>query len=172
MQQLDNTKGVVRQLAIITLVGFLVVTLSGPVLALAGVLLPFALVGGVVWVLFKAITLGPKVALGMAGSLIRGTFNVVAFIPRQLIGAVGFVLTKAGSAVRVVGGAMAPLVLGALVGGILGAVGGSQHNDPEIRIPVGLALGAGVGLLIAATRTRPAREQVLTVQAVHTAPQV
>src|SRR4051794_7088960 len=124
MQQLDNPKSVVRQLAIITLIGFLVVTLSGPVLALAGVLLPFALVGGLVWVFFKALTLGPRVALGLAGSLIRGTFNVIAFIPRQLFGAAGFVLTKTGSAVRVVGGVMAPMVLGAVGGGILGGGGG------------------------------------------------
>ncbi len=166
MQQLENPKGVVRQLAILTLVGFLVVTLSGPVLALLGVFLPFALVGAGVWVLFKAVTLGPKVAFQMAAALIRGTVNVVLFIPKQLISAAGVVLNKTGSATRVVAGALAPLMLGAAVGGILGAVGGSQFHDPEVRVPVGLALGAGVGLLYAITRTRPAREKILTVQPV------
>jgi hypothetical protein len=172
MQQTDNPKGVIRQLAILTLVGFLVVTLGGPALALIGVLLPFALVGAGVWVIFKAVTLGPKVAFGLAASLIRGVFNVVLFIPRQLFSAAGFVLTKTGTAVKVVVGALAPLVLGAMVGGILGGVGGVQHHDPEIRIPVGLALGAGVGLLYAITRTKPAREQILTVQPVQTVAQV
>src|SRR5579871_1420290 len=105
MQQLENPKGVVRQLAILTLVGFLVVTLSGPVLALLGVFLPFALVGAGVWVLFKAVTLGPKVAFQMAAALIRGTVNVVLFIPKQLISAAGVVLNKTGSATRVVASA-------------------------------------------------------------------
>jgi hypothetical protein len=172
MQEQENTKGLVRQLAILTLVGFLVVTLSGPVLALLGVFLPFALIGAGVWVLFKAVTLGPRVAFGLATGLIRGIVQAVLFIPRQLFGAAGIVLTKTGSAARLVGGALAPLVIGAVVGGVLGAVGGVQNNDPEIRIPLGLALGAGVGVLIAATRTRPAREQVLTVQPVRALPQV
>jgi hypothetical protein len=171
MQQLDNPKGVIRQLAILTLVGFLVVTLSGPALALAGVLLPFALVGAGVWVLFKAVTLGPRVAFGLAASLIRGIVQAVLFIPRHLVSAAGVVLTKTGSAARVVGGTLAPLAIGAIIGGALGAVGGVQHNDPEIRVPVGLALGAGVGMLFALTRTKPAREQILTVQPVQTAPQ-
>ena len=171
MQQLDNTKGLVRQLAILTLVGFLVVTLSGPVLALLGVFLPFALVGAGVWVLFKAATLGPRVALGLAGGLLRGIFQAVIYIPRKLFAAAGIVLTKTGSAARIAGGAITPIVIAAAIGGVLGGVGGVQHNDPEIRIPVGLALGAGVGLLIAATRTRPAREQVLNVLPVHSLPQ-
>ena len=167
MQQIDETKGLVRQLAILTLVGFLVVTLAGPVLALAGVLLPFALVGAAVWVFFKAVTLGPRVAFGLAGKLLRGIFQAVIFIPRKLFGAAGIVLTKTGSAVRIAGGALAPIVIGAVIGGVLGGVGGAQHHDAELRIPVGLALGAGIGLLVSATRSKPAREQILNVLPAH-----
>jgi hypothetical protein len=168
MQQTDNPKGVIRQLAILTLVGFLVVTLSGPALALLGVFLPFAVVGAGVWVLFKAITVGPRVAFGLAAAFIRGIVQIVLFIPRQLFSAASVVLTKTGSATRVLAGALAPLVIGAVVGGALGFVGGAEYHDQEIRVPVGLALGAGVGLLFAVTRSRPAREQILTVQPVQT----
>ena len=172
MQQIEHPKGVIRQLAILTLVGFLVVTLSGPALALLGVMLPFAVVGGGVWLAFKVLTVGPRVAFGLAGALIRGTVNVVLFIPRQLFSAAGVVLTKTGSATRILAGVLAPLVIGAVAGGALGFVGGAEHHDQEVRIPLGLALGAGVGLLYAVTRSRPAQEKILTVHPVHTVAQV
>jgi hypothetical protein len=172
MQQFENPRGVIRQLAILTLVGFLVVTLSGPALALLGVLLPFALVGAGVWLLVKVITAGPRVAFGLAGALIRGTVQAILFIPRHLFAAASTVLSKTGSGARVVAGALAPLAIGAIIGGGLGFVGGAEHHDQEIRIPLGLAMGAGVGLLYAVTRSRPATEKILTVQPVQPVAQV
>ena len=45
MEKLQGTVPMLRKAAIITLIGFLVITLAGPLLTLAGVLLPFAVVG-------------------------------------------------------------------------------------------------------------------------------
>lgn len=161
MEQLQSAKPVVRQLLIWTLVGFLVVTLAGPAIALVGALLPFAIVGGLVWLAYKALTLGPKVALQMMGATVRSLAAVILFLPKQALNLGGWVLARVesllGLGLRMAG----PVALGAIAGGALGYAGGVQYHDVAIRLPLGVAMGAGIGLLAFAVRSSPAKKQIV-----------
>src|ERR1700693_2953917 len=66
-----------RKVVLMTLIGFGVVVLSGPAIAIIGTLLPFALVGGLVWLLVQPILLGPRVVWGT----IRGGVRLVLALP-------------------------------------------------------------------------------------------
>jgi hypothetical protein len=68
----------------------------------------------------------------------------------------------------VVGGALgfafriiAPAVAGAFLFALLGAIGGVAHQDAEFRIPAAALIGAGLGALYGAFKTRPVREVVV-----------
>src|SRR5437660_7669120 len=55
MESLQSTADIVRKIALFTVVGFLAVFLIGPVLTLVGVILPFALVGFLIWLPFRLL---------------------------------------------------------------------------------------------------------------------
>src|SRR6516165_1167826 len=57
MNKVESAGQILRKVIIFTLVGFLVVVLSGPLLTVLGVLLPFALVGFLVWLPFQGFRL-------------------------------------------------------------------------------------------------------------------
>ena len=57
MENLQGPTSMIRKAAVITLIGFMVVMLGGPAIALVGTLLPFALVGLLVYVPFRLIVL-------------------------------------------------------------------------------------------------------------------
>jgi len=160
-----------RKAAIITLIGFLVITLAGPLLTLAGVLLPFAVVGLLAWIPFKGIMMwkqGGWTALG--GSMKRGLGRVVAapvWLLGRAFGAVGWVLGSVFGLVGFVLGLILPVILGAVGGGVLGAIGGFEHQDADFRVPAGIVIGAAVGLLAGAFRSRskPARTVVVVREA-------
>jgi hypothetical protein len=154
--------GIFRKVALMTLIGFGVLVLSGPAIAVIATLLPFALVGGLVWLLVQAVLLGPRVA----GAMIRNTFKLVFGGPIWLLKrAWGGVRWVGGTAFALAGTALSmalPIAGGAFLGGVLGAIGGMEHNDADFRVPAGIAIGAGIGLVAGALRSRP-KQKVLTV---------
>jgi hypothetical protein len=168
MDNLQSAAQVARKAALITVLGFLVVVLSGPLLTILGVLLPFALVGLLVWVpyrLFAEARQGGLPAVQRtAGQALRNVAAVpfwavgrllalVSFVVRAVFGLIGFVL---GLGIRV--GA------GAAIGAILGVIGSLEYQDPQVRVPAGALIGAAVGLLAWALRSRPARPRVVIVR--------
>ena len=167
MEKLQSTVPILRKAAIITLIGFLAITLAGPLLTIAGVLLPFAAVGLLVWIPFKGIMMwkqGGWTALG--GSVKRGLGRVVAapvWLLARAFGAVGWVLSSVLGLVGFVLGLILPVILGAVGGGVLGAIGGFEHQDADFRVPAGIVIGAGVGLLAGAlrSRSRPVRTVIV-----------
>src|SRR5688500_5046059 len=107
MEYMQTTAQILRKVAIITLVGFLVVVLSGPVLTLVGALLPFALVGFVVWVGYRLVLIaresGWRGVGAAAGRVVRTAlavplwvvariFGLIRGVFRLVFGAVGFAL--------------------------------------------------------------------------------
>jgi hypothetical protein len=165
MEMLQGTVPMVRKAAIITLVGFLAVFLAGPVLTVAGVLLPFALVGLLVWIPFRGIVLWRQGGWEAVQAATHKGFGRVLAVPAWILAtAFGGVKWVVGSAFSLVGftlGLILPTLLGGIGGAILGFMGGMQHQDADFRIPAGALIGACVGLLIGATRSRSPRTVVV-----------
>src|SRR5262249_59075186 len=74
--------------------------------------------------------------------ILARVFGAVRWVFATIFGTVGFVL-----------GLIFPVVAGAIGGGILGAIGGMEHQDAEFRIPAGIIIGGLVGLLAGTLRS-------------------
>jgi hypothetical protein len=158
---MQGAANVFRKLTLITLVGFLVVVLSGPALTLLGVLLPFALVGLLVWIPFRALMLarqgGWSAVRAGARTALRRVFTVPLWILSRVAGGLGWIIRFAFGIVGFVLGLLLPTIAGAILGAVLGIIGGMEHQDAEVRVPAGAAIGATIGLLAGATRSRQPR---------------
>jgi len=165
MEKLEGTIPIVRRIAIITLVGFLVVILAGPMLTIAGILLPFAVVGLLVWIPFRGIMLwkqgGTSAVAQAAKKGVGHVFAVPAWILGRVFGGAKWILTTAFGLVGFVLGLILPTLLGAFGGAILGIIGGMEHHDAAFRVPAGVLIGAAIGLLAGAWRSKPSRTVVV-----------
>ncbi len=150
-----------RKIAIMALIGFLVMTLGGPALALLGVLLPFIIVGFLVWIVIRAAILGPIVVGRMLGRVVRRTASLAIAIPWWFVRKIGGGFRFAGRAVAGAGAVLIPIAAGAVVGGTLGAFGGMQFQDADMRVPAGAIIGAGVGLVTLLWRSKPSANRVV-----------
>jgi hypothetical protein len=165
MESLHSTANLVRKVALLTLVGFLVVFLIGPVLTVLGVILPFALVGFLVWLPFRLFVQRRQVDWsGLPEKAGRAIRSVLTFPIR--VGA--YVLSAAIGLLRLVGGVIGltlriliPALAGAVLFALLGAVGGMTHQDAEFRIPAAALIGAGIGALYGAFRTREVKRVIV-----------
>jgi hypothetical protein len=165
MQNLPGTATMLlRKAAIMTAIGFLVIVLAGPIIGLIGTLLPFLIVGFLVWLVVRMVILGPIVVGRFIGRTVRGIVSLILAGPRWVFRRVRGGVRLVGSGVgRVSGfarGIFWETLCGGAVGAMLGMIGGMNHQDAEFRVPIGAAIGASIGLLAAATRSRAPREQV------------
>src|SRR5581483_11290305 len=55
MESLHSTADILRKIVLFTILGFLAIILIGPVLTVLGVILPFALVGFLMWLPFRLL---------------------------------------------------------------------------------------------------------------------
>ena len=162
MECCTGAAGIFRKIALMTLIGFAVLVLSGPAIAIIATLLPFALVGGLVWLLVQGILLGPRVAAATIRNVFRLVFGGPLWILKRTWAGVKWV---GGTTLRLAGtalGMLVPTVTGAFLGGVLGLVGGMEHNDADFRIPAGIMIGAGIGAVAGVLRSRP-KQKILTV---------
>lgn len=165
MESLHSTAEIVRKVALLTVVGFLVVFLIGPALTLIGVVLPFALVGFLVWLPFRLVVQRRRIDWSgvprRAGEAVRTIvtlpLRIVAFVASVLFGLLRLVGGVIGFALRI----LVPTVAGALLFAVLGAIGGVTHQDAEFRIPAAALIGAAIGLLYAMFKTREVRKVVV-----------
>ncbi len=162
MEHTQRAAGLFRQIVLITVIGFLVVVLAGPVLTVVGVLLPFALVGLLVWIPIRLFMVGRQGGMAAVGSTVGTTARKILAVPGWLITrfgrAVKFVFGTALALVGLVVGIVFPVLVGGVLGGTLGVIGGLEHHDALVRVPAAVAIGAGIGLLTAlwpATKPRP-----------------
>jgi hypothetical protein len=172
MEKLQGSAHILRHVVLWTLIGFGVLVLSGPIIAIVGTLLPFALVGLLIWLVVRAIMLGPL----MVGRIIGRTVHAVLAVPRWAGRTAFHGVRRVGQAgwstVSFVGSILLPAFAGALVGAMLGLIGGMEHNDADVRVPAGAVIGAGIGLVAGVTRPRRSRkvvEDIVDVQPVHVA---
>ena len=169
MERLHSTADIIRKVALFTCVGFLVVFLIGPVLTLVGVILPFALVGFLVWLPFRLVIQKKEINWSglpeKAGQIVRTVVSIpiriiatvlsipiriVAYVASAIIGLLRLAGGLLGFALRII----IPAVGGAFLFAILGAIGGLTHQDAEFRVPAAALIGATIGALYGAFRTR------------------
>lgn len=172
MERPLSTLAVLRKVAFLTLLGFAVVMVAPPLFAVLSVFLPFALVGFLVWGAFQMMTHGQQVGWDRTREFGRGVCRMganVAAAPLGFIGVAAALGRHAGrkvyTAARLAGGLLLPMLGGALVGGALGAVGGSSYHDADFRVPAGLLIGATIGLLAGTLRRRPTSEPLTVLPA-------
>jgi hypothetical protein len=162
-----------RQIALLALLGFAVVTLSGPLVAVASVvlslalgILSFAVVGFLILALFRALVHGQRAAwegvrqagqnLGRVGqSLLHNLGRLLAFPFRVGVRSVvtlarlaWVVFRKTLSGVRVLGEVSLMTLTGVLVGVLMGILTTAPNRDPEAAI-FGNAIAGGVIALVA-----------------------
>jgi hypothetical protein len=165
MESLYSTADIVRKVGFLTLLGFLIVFLIGPVLTLLGVILPFALVGFLVWLPFRLFVQKREVNWSglprRAGQVIRTVLTIPlrvgGFIVSAIVGLLRLVGSVIGYALRIT----IPALAGALLFALLGAIGGVTHQDAEFRIPAAALIGAGIGALYGAFRTREVKKVIV-----------
>lgn len=165
MESLHSTVDIVRKVALLTLVGFLVVFLIGPVLTLIGVVLPFALVGLLVWLPFRVLiqkrqinwTGLPEKAGRAVRTVLLIPFRLVAFVLSAVLGLLRLVGGVLGFALRI----LIPAIAGAMLFALLGAIGGVTHADAEFRIPAAALIGAALGALYGAFRTKEVQKVIV-----------
>jgi hypothetical protein len=165
MESLHTTADILRKVALLTLLGFLIVFLIGPVLTLVGIILPFALVGLLVWVPFRLFIQKREVNWSRLPKKAGQVIRTVLTIPIRIIAYVGYaakgllllVAGVIGFALRII----VPAVAGAFLFALLGAIGGVTHQDAEFRIPAAALIGATIGALYGAFRARQVKKEIV-----------
>jgi hypothetical protein len=142
---------VARHVAIATVIGFMAVLLSGPILGVLGILLPFALIGALLYVPYRMFVGRQPVGVQAAGAAGAGFFRFLVSIPFLIVmgifRAIAFVFGVVWGAFTFVLGIVLPTVAGGILGGILGTIGGIEHQDAQFRVPAAILLGASIGLV-------------------------
>ena len=171
MENLESTGNVLRKIALFTLIGFLVIVLAGPMLTLIGMLIPFALVGFLVWLPFHFLKIGRVGGWAAVRDTAKKGLLKIAAVPVWLASHIVYgalwLLRTAFGLVRFILGIVLPVLGGAFVGALLGLMGGIEYHDADVRIPAGALLGAAIGLLagILRTRSKPVKPVVIRVEA-------
>jgi hypothetical protein len=176
MESLHSTADIIRKVTLFTVIGFLVVFLIGPVLTVLGVILPFALVGFFVWLPFRVLIQKREINWSglpeKAGQVLRTVLTLpvrivatILSIPLRIVGYIGAAII---GLLRLVGGLVGfalrmviPIVVGAFLFALLGAIGGLTHQDAEFRVPAAALIGAGIGALYGVFRTRPVQKVIV-----------
>jgi hypothetical protein len=172
MENRESTCGVVRKIGLLALLGFGVIVLSGPILAIlsivlsfAAVVLGFAFVGFLVWGSFQFLIYGRQMAwenmqafgtntAHALGSIFRTASRVVAFPVRVLAFMVGGILFAAGFLLRQIWLLLGFLsrtallvAMGVLLGLIVGAIVGTANHNLDVALPTNALMGGGVALV-------------------------
>jgi hypothetical protein len=192
VNNLHSAADVIRKVGLLALVGFSVILLSGPIVAILSVVLSlgvivlgFALVGFLVWLPFRILTVGSQVAfqnLHDAGKAVGGVAMGVGrvgakavVVPPRAAGrmcAGGFRVAKAGlrltwSAARFIGEVGVVAAAGVLVGVIFGLISGTQTHNLGVAIPMnafaGGLIGAATGIVMTIRERRAGRAPTIPV---------
>jgi hypothetical protein len=164
---------IVRRVIILAGLGFALVVLSGPLIAIlsiilsaAFVILIFAFLGFLAWGFFQAIVNGPHAAWKSVGEFPRlagaglrrigGTFKRTLALPPQIgrraLDVVGNIIrgtwriTRSTTSIAVEIGLMT--VTGFLVGEVVELAFGAHSHDPGLPIPFHALLGSLFGVLV------------------------
>src|SRR5207248_7552543 len=169
MENLESTWVVFRKIGWLALLGFGVIVLSGPILAVLSVHLSvgavifcFALLGFIVWSVFQfaihvqeaaseriqAMSRHATQALGRfaqtCARIIAFPFKIVVRVGDALLAAVWFVMLRFFLAIRFMGKTSVLTVTGLLVGAVIGVWFGMANQNLDVTVPVNAAIGGVV----------------------------
>jgi hypothetical protein len=161
-----------RRIGFFTLIGFAVLFLSAPLIALVSAVislvlivvsfvLPFALIGFLIWLPLRGFRNGASAAwndLRAGSEVVRGT---VQWGYRQTTSAAGKIV-RSGNAIRwmvhekahVLGGVVLEILSGTLLGVLFGTIAQFRHTIEADPIVVCGLIGALLGTLVAISRIR------------------
>jgi hypothetical protein len=164
-----------HKMCLLAMVGFAVIFLSGPVIGLLSVifslvvsvfaiLLPFALVGFLIWLPIRALTSGKHLAWreattttrSVCGGVFRRSYSACRYVTSGSAGGIRNLWHRIHFYPRAFGGLLLEVVSGAAVGAVLGGALGMRHDTYEASIPLGVLAGATLGFVIGASRLRDA----------------
>lgn len=162
--------GFLKGLLLLALMGFALIFLSGPVLALFSVLftifvvvfsllLPFLVIGLLVWLPIRFLFRGRQEA-------VRGFYRAgqgwcrASVVPLQSGVHVCRRAYEAGRSAgrkghdlgRLLGGVIVEAVCGALVGVLMGAIASTQYRPAETPLALGALIGGSLGMVVGVSR--------------------
>jgi hypothetical protein len=175
MENREPTWVVFRKIGWLALLGFGVVVLSGPILAVLSVLLSagavvfcFALVGFIVWSIFQfaihgqeaasqriqLMTHNATLAVGRFGQtcahILAFPFKVIVRVGDAFLAAIWFLMLRFWLTARFLGKTSVLTVTGVLVGLAVGVMFGVTHQNLDVAVPINAAVGGVVGTLVGA----------------------
>jgi hypothetical protein len=173
MENVESTWVAFRKIGWLALLGFGVVVLSGPILAVLSVLLSvgavvlgFALLGFMVWSIFQfaihgheaasqsiqAMSRNATHAIGRFGQacarIVAFPFRAVVWAGDGLLAAVWFLAVRFWSLVRFLSKTIVLTGTGVLVGVAAGILAGTAQGNLDVTVPINAVIGGVVGTLV------------------------
>jgi hypothetical protein len=155
-----------RSLVLFSLLGLAVLVLIGPVLAIVGVLLPFALIGLLAWGGYRLLARLRRRIWARKGE--REIVRVAELNPEPPLEVVALETPAPAPAPRprawrTVGYVLAEMVCGAAVGASLAVLAAWQQDSSFEFVPIGAGIGAVVGFVVGGARpSQPHEAQPVT----------
>jgi hypothetical protein len=173
MENMESTWVAFRKIGWLALLGFGVLVLSGPILAVVSVLLSvgavvlgFALVGFMVWSIFQFAIHGQEAAsqsiqamsqnatraIGkfgqMTARILAFPFKVIVRVGDGLLAVVWFMTLRFWLLARFLGKTSVLTATGVLVGVAAGVLAGTAHHNMDVTVPINALIGGVVGTLV------------------------
>ena len=170
---MESTWVAFRKIGWLALLGFGVLVLSGPILAVVSVLLSvgavvlgFALVGFMVWSIFQFAIHGQEAAsqsiqamsqnatraIGkfgqMTARILAFPFKVIVRVGDGLLAVVWFMTLRFWLLARFLGKTSVLTATGVLVGVAAGVLAGTAHHNMDVTVPINALIGGVVGTLV------------------------
>jgi hypothetical protein len=175
MENMESTWVAFRKIGWLALLGFGVIVLSGPILAVLSVFLSvgavvlcFALVGFMVWSIFQfamhgqeaasksiqAMSHNATLALGKFGQacarIMAFPFKVIVRVGDGLLALLWFLTLRLWLMVHFLGKTSVMTITGVLVGLAAGVMVGAAHHNMDVTVPQNAIIGGVVGTLVGA----------------------
>ncbi len=173
MENVESTWVAFRKIGWLALLGFGVVVLSGPILAVLSVLLSvgavvlcFALLGFMVWSIFQfaihgheaasqsiqAMSRNATHAIGRFGQtcarIVAFPFKAIVWAGDGFLAAVWFLAVRFGRMVRFLSKTSVLTTTGVLVGVAAGVLAGTAQQNWEVTVPINAVIGGVIGTLV------------------------
>ncbi len=173
MENMESTWVAFRKIGWLALLGFGVIVLSGPILAVLSVFLSvgavvlcFALVGFMVWSIFQFAIHGQEAAsqsiqamsqnatrvIGKFGQttarILAFPFKVIVRVGDGLLAVVWFMTLRFWLLARFLGKTSVLTATGVLVGVAAGVLAGTAHHNMDVTVPINALIGGVVGTLV------------------------
>jgi hypothetical protein len=151
-----------RKLSFLTFFGFVVVMVAGPVLAVLGLLISFAIIGLLVWVPLTFLGFGRPIEWHQVREVSHKCWGAVAINCNRLGGGIiahgQLCFERARETGRYIARVCRETMSGILVGAMLGLIPAAEEKAAPILL--GACLGAFVGAMVGLSSREPARETV------------